>query len=267
MTHDFSGNVARFTGFADVYDLYRPTPPAILADVLRQLSGNNALHLVVDLGSGTGLSTRYWANQAERVIGIEPAADMRHQAEITTQASHVTYQEGFSHATGLPNGCADIVTCAQSLHWMEPQTTFCEAVRILRPGGVFAAFDYDWPPTTSHWQADAAYMACMQRVRQLERSLPEQGVRQWAKEQHLERMQASQCFRFVKEIALHHVDHGNAERLVGLALSQGSTMTLLKNGFSDGEIGIETLRLVGHQTLGMENKLWYWASRLRFGIK
>lgn len=267
METDFTGNIERFSGFADLYDQYRPPPPAVLADVLTQLAQTARPNLVVDLGSGTGLSTRYWAERAKQVIGIEPAADMRRQAEAATQSPHVTYQEGFSHTTSLPDGCADLVTCSQALHWMEPQATFVEAVRILRTGGVFAAFDYDWPPTTPHWEADAAYIACLRRVRQLEQTLPDQKVRQWGKEQHIERMQASGCFRFVKEIVLHHIDNGNAERLVGLAKSQGSTMTLLKAGFSEQELGLDALRQACERTLGSELKPWFWASRLRLGIK
>src|SRR4051794_19046780 len=62
-------------------------------------------------------------------------------------------REGVAHQTGLPDGCADIVTAAQSLHWMEPTATLAEIARILRPGGLFAAYDYDWPPTL-HWELD-----------------------------------------------------------------------------------------------------------------
>ena len=32
-------NVLRFTGFADIYDQYRPKPPEIIADLLLQLAG------------------------------------------------------------------------------------------------------------------------------------------------------------------------------------------------------------------------------------
>ena len=59
ISSDFSANVKRFTGFADVYDAYRPRPPAVLADVLCGLAGVERPTLVVDLGSGTGSSTRY----------------------------------------------------------------------------------------------------------------------------------------------------------------------------------------------------------------
>ena len=71
-------------------------------------------------------------------------------------APGVEYREAFAQETGLDDGCADIVTCSQSLHWMEPEPTFAEAARILRPGGVFAAYDYDWPPVVDP-ELDEAY--------------------------------------------------------------------------------------------------------------
>ena len=264
---DFIGNIERFTGFADLYDKYRPEPPALLSVVLTRLTHTPFPQLVVDLGSGTGLSTRYWATQAQQVIGIEPTADMRHQAEAQTVTSNITYREGFSHQTGLPDHCAEIVSCAQSLHWMEPQATFEEAARILRPGGVFAACDYDWPPTTGSWEADAAFEVCMTRVQEYEKEFkPPMPVKRWGKDQHLARMQASGCFRYAKEIVLHRMDQGNAERLVGLLLSQGNVMTLLKAGLSEGQLGIDDFRKVAERTLGVEPQTWYWSSRVRFGI-
>lgn len=263
----FAGNIERFSGFADVYDRFRPAPPEILATILTHLVQTLTPECIVDLGCGTGLSTRYWAEKAQKVIGIEPSADMRHQAEAQTSAANVIYREGFSHRTGLADQCASIVTCSQSLHWMEPQSTFEEARRLLRPGGVFAAYDYDWPPTVGSWEAEAAYLACAAQVRESTLALPAKpALRQWSKDGHLGRMQASGCFRHTKEIVVHHVDRGNAERLVGLLLSQGSVMTLLKNGVSEAEIGIDRLRVTAEQTLGTEDHTWYWSSRVRMGV-
>ncbi|HEY3288938.1 MAG TPA: class I SAM-dependent methyltransferase [Anaerolineae bacterium] len=264
---EFAGNIERFSGFADIYDQYRPAPPANLATVLTQWAQVKPPFTVVDLGSGTGLSTRYWQDRAERIIGVEPTADMRHQAVTATSATNVSYREGYSHQTGLPDGLASIVTCSQSLHWMEPQATFVEAARILQPGGVFAAFDYDWPPVTTSWQADAAYEACMQHVRDLELThATSTQIRQWDKPGHLDRMRASNCFRYVREILLHHVDNGNAQRLVGLLLSQGGVMTLLKAGCTERQLGIDQLRATADQELGSTPRPWFWCSRVRLGI-
>jgi ubiquinone/menaquinone biosynthesis C-methylase UbiE len=264
---DFHGNIERFSGFADLYDKYRPAPPAVLASVLLQLAQAAVADRVVDLGSGTGLSTRYWADKAREVIGIEPVADMRRQAEARTQVRNVSYREGFSHNTGLPDRCAQIVTCAQALHWMEPEATFAEAARILAVGGVFAAYDYEWPPTTGAWEAEAAYTECMQRVREYEKTVKSKPLlKHWNKAQHLTRLQASGRFRYTKEMVVHHVDQGDADRFIGLVLSQGGVMTLLKDGVSEAQLGIDRFRAVATRILGEQPQTWYWGLRVRLGV-
>ena len=121
-------NVQRFTGFADLYDQYRPTLPLVIGEVLSQLAGSERPLRVVDLGSGTGLSTRLWKGFEATVIGIEPSPDMRVIAErlraIDEGQSNISFKEGTSTNTGLAQGCADIVTVSQALHWMEPEPTF-----------------------------------------------------------------------------------------------------------------------------------------------
>lgn len=264
---DFSANVKRFSGFADVYDTYRPRPPAALADVLCGLAGVERPALVVDLGSGTGSSSRYWAGRAGQIVGVEPSADMRRQAEAATDFPNVTFREGFSHATGLPDGVADIITCSQSLHWMLPEPTFAEAARILRAGGVFAAVDYDWPPLTPHWEAQEAYCRFMAGIRDLEQRYPVlDGLVNFEKAGHLARMQAGGRFRFTREFMLHHVDEGSVERLVGLALSLGSVQSLLKLGLTRAQIGVDRLRQELDDIMGPAAERWVWTSRVRVGI-
>lgn len=266
-----SANVERFMGFAGRYDAHRPQPPLIILDILTQLAQTPQPELVVDIGSGTGLSTAIWAGRAAMVIGIEPSADMRAQAQQRAAAlpaeANIRFQDGLSTMTGLPDACADIVTCSQSLHWMEPEPTFAEIARILRPGGVFAAYDCDWPPTL-HWEAELAYRACLERATAVDQARGHsRDVRSWDKRQHLERMRASGHFRFTKEILAHSAETGDAERLVGLAMSQGLLATLLKHGLSEAEIGIEELRATLQRILGGATVPWYWSYRIRLGIR
>ena len=264
---DFASNIERFTGFAELYDRYRPHPPIILLDLLTQLAKVVTPKLVVDLGCGTGLSSRFWSARARRVIGIGPADDMRRLAEMQNASRNVSFQKGLSHQTGLPEDCADIVTSSQSLHWMDPLPTFIEVARILRRGGVFAACDCDWPPTTSAWEADAAYNRCLERVLELENEHGvSDGLKRWSKEEHVVRMKASGCFRFTKEVVVHHVEEGNAERLIGLAQSQGSMMMLLKKGLSESDLGLDKLKEIAKQTLGDRSAPWYFSYRVRLGI-
>lgn len=259
-------NVTRFSGFADTYDAHRPSPHPVIVDILTQLA--EAPHpIVVDIGCGTGLSTRLWAARAKKVIGIEPNADMRHQAQEATEDANIAYHDGLSTVTGLPDACADIVTCSQALHWMEPDPTFAEVARILRAGGVFAAIDCDWPPTIG-WEIEEAYRACMTKVGALEKLHGvSTGVQKWAKEEHLSRMTVSRRFRFTKELLVHQVEEGDALRLVGLARSQGSMAALLKHGLSEDEVGLTELRRAAEKWMGNKPKPWYFSYRVRVGVK
>jgi SAM-dependent methyltransferase len=265
-----AANVERFMGFAERYDAHRPHPPLAIVAILTQLARTSRPVLVVDIGSGTGLSTILWAEHAGAVVGVEPSVDMRRQAQARAAAmpgaTNVEFCDGYGYATGLPDACADIVTCSQSLHWMEPAPTFAEIARILRPGGVFAAYDCDWPPTF-HWQVEQAYRDCLAQATIVEQARGlSRGVHAWDKREHLERMRASGHFRFTKEILVHHAEQGGAERLVGLALSQGQLATLLKAGASEDEIGISALRDTAWRLLGDAIVPWYWSYRVRIGI-
>ena len=262
----YAATIERFSGFAGEYDRHRPSPPAALASLLASYTGTERPARVIDLGCGTGLSSRYWAERAVEVIGVEPSADMRHEALRQTSSANVRYQEGYSHATGLPAASVQIVTCMQALHWMEPQATFTEAGRILVSGGVFAAIDYDWPPVSSSWRADQAWSACNDRAGALEASLAGARPARWDKSGHAARMRASGCFRFVREAALHHVDAGGSERYVGLLCSQGGVMELLKAGYSAEDLGIIELDRIARSELGTEPRPFYWSARVRVGV-
>lgn len=133
-----NANLQRFTGFAGTYDQYRPALPLVIREILAQLAGNAPPLRVIDLGAGTGLSTRLWKGFDAAVIGIEPSADMRGafaQAQaLDPGLSNLQCQEGTSTKTGLPDACADIVTVSQALHWMEPEPTVCRGCACPTPG-------------------------------------------------------------------------------------------------------------------------------------
>ena len=247
-------------GFAEHYDSYRPAPPRMLLDVLSRAAGVERPRLVVDLGCGTGLSTRAWAARAHEVVGVEPQAPMREQAEAATDAPNVRYVAAYSDATGLPDGGADLVTCSQSFHWMDPEAALAEAARILRPGGAFAAYDYDVPPFVEP-EIDAAferYFLLRREVR--ERRGIQLGAGRWPKKQHLQRIRESGHFRRAREIVLHGESEGGAERVVGLALSIGPVSEEL-------EPGIEELRAVAERVLGDRVVPWLVSYRVRLGWK
>ena len=257
-----------WTGKASSYNRARPTPPPALLDLLTQLIGTLHPALVVDVGSGTGLSTAIWGERAQRVIGIEPNADMRneatHNVEDSPYAAQIEYREGLAHQTDLPDGCADIVTAAQAFHWMEPTATLAEIARILRPGGLFAAYDYDSPPAI-HWELDRLAQEVTMRSVALvrERGLA-QSLKIWPKNKSLDPLRESAHFCFTREVLLHSIEYGDAARF--LEMMQSSALSN-QFQFTEQEIGFDRLRQAALQYIGSEPIPWYFSYRIRIGIK
>lgn len=294
----------RFSGFADLYDANRPSPPGELGAVLSSYV-RVAHPVVVDVGSGTGLSSRWAGEWARSVIGIEPSVDMRRRA-AERGGGNVSYLAGTSERSGLADDCADIVLAVQAMHWMEPTSTLREVARLLRPGGVFATIDADWPPVSGVVEAEAAWAAVHKRIRVFEARLaageeraelrrpiddgdpslidedlvdPHRnrrmsgGVRSWSKSEHLSRMQASGLFSFTRELAFDAPLPGesSAERFVSLLRSQGSYQALAKAGLTDEEIGADeferdVLRGFALSTTGGHAPRISFSWRVRLGV-
>jgi SAM-dependent methyltransferase len=130
---------SKFDTVAANYAAGRPDYPAALYDTLaatlgRPLTGAD----VVDLGAGTGIASRQLAGRGAVVTAVELSGPML--AELAATSPGVRPVRGSATALPLRDHCADLVTSAQAWHWMDPALAVPEFVRILRPGGVFAAW-------------------------------------------------------------------------------------------------------------------------------
>ena len=138
MSHEDPNSVERFTGLADVYAKNRPGYPPAALDFILAHCGLGDQAVLVDVGCGTGISSRLFARRGLRVIGVEPNDEMRRQAEAEALPPEVpapSYRAGRGEATGLPDACADAVLAAQAFHWFDAPAALCEFHRILKPGG------------------------------------------------------------------------------------------------------------------------------------
>ncbi|MBV8211491.1 MAG: methyltransferase domain-containing protein [Burkholderiaceae bacterium] len=124
----------RFSERAQAYASGRPSyPPQIASYLARELSLPPSAQ-IVDLGSGTGLSAQIFLQAGFRVIGVEPNAQMRAQADqLLSGVTGFTSVAGSAQATGLADASADCVIAAQAFHWFGPEEARTESLRILRP--------------------------------------------------------------------------------------------------------------------------------------
>jgi ubiquinone/menaquinone biosynthesis C-methylase UbiE len=264
-------NVERFTGYENLYDQYRPEAPQRVVDLITNYLGNKP-SLVVDLGCGTGLSSFVWKGQADRIIGIEPNADMigkaREKLAQTNDEGSISFIPGYSNRLELEAGTVDVITCSQSFHWMEPPSTLKEASRVLTDGGIFAAYDCDWPPTV-HWTLDAAYNQLIEKADAIiaAHTKEENRAIKRNKDRHLKQLQDSGEFRFTKEIVFHNVETCDADRYAGLAFSQGGVQTVLKLGSKELDADIATFRSMAESYFQGQTLDVLFSYRMRLGVK
>ena len=69
--------VERFSDRAGYYTRYRPDYPRAVVELLAGEAGLTAHAVIVDIGSGTGLSSRLFLDAGYTVYGVEPNAAMR----------------------------------------------------------------------------------------------------------------------------------------------------------------------------------------------
>lgn len=265
---DVSKNAERFMGYANVYHMARPRCPQYVVECLVNYLGYFP-RLVVDMGCGTGLSTRLWGTAAAQVIGVEPSPDMLAYAQEHSAAKqNVSFINAFAHETGLAQECADIVTCSQSFHWMEPEKTLEEVNRILKPGGIFATFDCDWPPVCDR-RAEEAYNDLQRRIGELASATKDYGESfvQWGKNEHLAHICESGYFGYAREIVFSNTEECDAKRFINLALSQGGLQTMLRLEPQIVKLCVSRFENKVHEIFEDEIFRMDFSYRMRIGIK
>ncbi len=126
----------RFSSRVENYARFRPSYPQEIIDVLKQECGLTQASVVADIASGTGIFTRFLVENGNRVIGVEPNADMRRAGEeYLANYPKFTSVAGTAEATTIQDRCLDLITSAQAAHWFDREKALREFQRILRPGG------------------------------------------------------------------------------------------------------------------------------------
>lgn len=127
---------SRFSNRAENYARFRPGYPGELFSFIEHELGLQLQNTIVDIGSGTGLFAEPLLKHGYRVVCIEPNEEMRKAGEerLRKYPSFQSIRSTAEH-TGLLADSVDLITVAQTFHWLDPVATRLECQRILKPHG------------------------------------------------------------------------------------------------------------------------------------
>jgi SAM-dependent methyltransferase len=128
---------SRFDVVAREYDAGRPSYPDALYDAIEELSGSFlAAARVADIGAGTGISTRGLLDRGAWVVAVDHGAQML--ASLRARSPGVSTVLADANELPFADAAFDLVTFAQSWHWVDLDRAPREVARLLRPGAAVA---------------------------------------------------------------------------------------------------------------------------------
>lgn len=191
-----NGFADHFSRLAPAYAAFRPQYPPAFVAWIAGLAREHAL--AWDAGTGSGQAARLLAEHFERVIATDASAE-----QLAAAAPHprVEYRRATAEDSGLAPASVDLVAAAAAIHWFDPPRFHAEVRRVLKPGGVLAAWSYDMVHVTPeidrvtdwfyaervgrHWPAGRRHVET--RYRELAFPFDELPFGDWAIEAELDR--------------------------------------------------------------------------------
>jgi SAM-dependent methyltransferase len=128
-----------FSGHATDYLAFRPEYPPALFEFLASVVSSRGL--VWDCGTGNGQAAVALAQHFEKVFATDASAEQIRNAEPHPRVEYTTAR---AENCPLPDRSTDLVTVAQALHWFDFDRFYAEVRRVCCPGGLFAAWTYDF---------------------------------------------------------------------------------------------------------------------------
>lgn len=131
------GETPDFSRVSGEYAVSRPLyPPELFAWLASCVDHREAAW---DSATGNGQAALGLANHFTRVIATDVSA---RQVEHATPHPRIEYRVAPAEESGLPAESLDLVAAAAGIHWFDLPRFYQEVGRVIRRGGVLAAWTY-----------------------------------------------------------------------------------------------------------------------------
>ena len=117
-----------------------PVHPLILQRAFTALGRTQPFPNALDVGCGSGVSTRALEGLAENTLGIDPAEAMLPWAAQT--APRARFQVAAAETLPVADHSVELITAAGSLNYADLDRFFPEAARALTAAGVILVYDF-----------------------------------------------------------------------------------------------------------------------------
>jgi SAM-dependent methyltransferase len=130
-----------FDTIARQYDQTRPAYPDALIDYLLDAAAVPDDGRILEVGPGTGKATTLFARRGCHITGLEPGVKMAEIARENCSEFPDVQIETVSFEDWNPNGHRfNLLTAAQSFHWIDLDTGFQKAADVLTEDGAIGLF-------------------------------------------------------------------------------------------------------------------------------
>ena len=132
-----------FSPIAKEYARFRSRYPEELFKWLASVAPSN--QLAWDCATGTGQSASSLVNYFERVVATDISDELLAQAALHER---ITYRKADALNSGIESASIDLITVANAMHWFHGPDFEREVRRVLKPGGVIAAWSFAFASIT-----------------------------------------------------------------------------------------------------------------------
>ena len=127
-----------FSGHASEYATFRPQYPEALYEFLADHCQQN--DAAWDCATGNGQAALSLARHFKKIFATDASTEQIASAEPNQQ---ISYSIAPAESSGIEDASVDLVTIAQALHWFDIDAFFAEVTRVLKQGGLLAAWSYE----------------------------------------------------------------------------------------------------------------------------
>src|SRR2546427_419465 len=128
------------------YAVYRPGYPTSFYTVLQALGIGTRGQDILDVGTGTGVLARAFANQGAHVIGVDIAEAQIFAAQQLAAQDHldIHFRTCAAEEAAFPAWSFDIISCGQSWLYFDTQRMIPLIKTWLKPGGKLVLTYLSW---------------------------------------------------------------------------------------------------------------------------